>query len=244
MSRSLLFHCMLGLVSLLMPTTSLAGIIHIYDFATDLSDQLGGPNIIGLGGTVQNGSYNFAANQGLKLVGGLPSPSNYTFVIDFRIDDLNGWRKIVDFKNLTSDEGFYVKAAGQLRWYGGGSEGPLNAIQPNTTVRVALTRDSSSGQVAAYVNGVQHFTEIDINSVGILSPENTIHFLRDDGVEATSGAIDYLAIYDSALSASEVQALGGPTINAVPEPGSIVLGSLVLTAVALHRRYRKQTENQ
>ncbi len=96
-------------------------------------------------------------------------PKRYTFVIDFRIDDLNGWRKIVDFKNLTSDEGFYVKAAGQLRWYGGGSEGPLNAIQPNTTVRVALTRDSSSGQVAAYVNGVQHFTEIDINSVGILS---------------------------------------------------------------------------
>lgn len=239
MSRSVLTCCVLGLLSLLAPNSSHAGIIHIYDFATDLSDQLGGPDLIGLGGTVQNGSYNFGANQGLKLVGGLPSPSGYTFVIDFQIHDLNAWRKIVDFSNLTSDNGFYVKAEGQLRWYGGGAEGPLNAIQPNTTVRVALTRDSLSGQVAAYLNGVQHLTDPDINRVGIIT-DDIVHFLQDDHSEATSGSIDYLAIYDSALTPSEVQALGGPAINAVPEPGSLLLGSFLMTAVAVHRRFRKR----
>ena len=102
------------LVSLLAPSVAFAQVVvggptptHVYSFDTDLSDSAGSIALQSLGGTVTNGAYAFAGNQGLLLLDPAINASTYTIEAWFKFDAVSGYRRILDFRNRTSDTGLY-----------------------------------------------------------------------------------------------------------------------------------------
>ena len=192
-------------------------------------------------GYPDNQGYNFGVNQGLSLPAGAfaegadTNGSRYSIVIDFELDNVSNYRKIIDFKNLTADPGLYV-ISGALRFYTPTSSNSNAVMTANGMKRIVLTRDASSN-VTAYVNGVQQFTFKDTGNAAVGS--TAVNFFRDDrsGGEASAGFVERIAIYDEALSSSKVLALGN-SATAVPEPaaGGLLAGA---AALLLGRRRRR-----
>lgn len=155
----------------------------------------------------------FPKDNGVQLspTTGVISNGTYTIVALFEFDDVSSWRRIVDFKNGTHENGLYVKN-GDLEFYPHeiGSGAPIAA---NTYVQVALTRDSS-GTVVGYVNGVQQFSFADTGNDAVIDSNNTLRFFRDNESgtgccpdEESGGSVARIRLYDSALKASQVAAL-------------------------------------
>jgi hypothetical protein len=205
-----------------------AALVHQYQLDGSFSDDLGGPSLVPAGGTLGPTSYSFGPNQGLSLSNALSDPGNYSIETIFNFSDVLSFRKIIDFKDRTSDSGLYdLNTSVQLVPIAGA--GPANAFVPNVDVSLILTRDGGTGQVVGYINGVQHFSVIDNSSISDFSAANNIiHFFMDDGgTEASAGVVDLIRIYDAPLSASEAAALGG----SIPEPAALptaVIGAAIL----------------
>ena len=216
-----------------------ATLIHDYEFNNSLSDSLGGPSLTSLGGTIGPSSYVFGAQQGLSLSGALTSAQSSTYTVDlsFELDTLSGFRKLLDFKNLSSDNGLYNLNT-NLNYFNF-TTGPTGAFAPGVYARLDLTRDNTTGLVVGYVNGVQQISFTDSTSDAVFnSASNIINFFQDDNVtggrESSSGSVDQIRIYDTALSQSEETALGAPKPNgAVPEPSSLTLVATGLVAAML-----------
>jgi Concanavalin A-like lectin/glucanases superfamily len=219
-----------------------ADLIHDYEFQNTLADSLGGPSLTSLGGTAGPTSYNFGAEQGLSLSGALTPAQAATYTIDmyFEFDTLSGFRKILDFKGLGSDNGVYNLST-DLNYFNF-SFGPNGAFTPGTFARVDLTRDNSTGVVVGYVNGVQQISFTDSTSDAVFNAANNIiNFFQDDNVtggrESSAGSVKQIRIFDTALSASEIAALG-----TVPEPSSVVMiaTGLVCTGLRTLRSRRRR----
>lgn len=207
-----------------------------YLFQNTLADSLGGPSLVSLGGTLGSGIYTFGADQGLSLSGALPGnqDADYSIYLDFEFGTLGGYRKILDFKNLTSDNGLYNLST-DLNYFDF-SFGPNGAFTPGTFAQVVLTRDNSTGLVVGYVDGVQQISFTDTTSDAVFNAANNIiNFFQDDDVtggrESSSGSVTEIRIYDGALTASEVADL-----SSVPEPTSLVLAGAGLLLCLLGRR--------
>jgi hypothetical protein len=214
-----------------------ASLIHDYTFQNTLADSLGGPSLTSLGGTLGAGTYTFGAEQGLSLSGALTASqaANYSVYMDFDFDDLTGYRKILDFKNLASDNGLYDLST-DLNYYNF-SFGPSGAFTAGIFAQVVLTRDSVSGLLTGYVNGVEQIQFTDTTSDAVFNAANNIiNFFEDDAVtggrESSSGAVSEIRIYDGALTASEVTALS----TTVPEPISLVLTGTGLLLCVVRRK--------
>lgn len=207
---------------------------HLYDLNNTLADSMGGPDLVSFGGSLTASEYQFGANQGLSLSGVLGSV--YTIDTVVALDEVGGYRKLVDFKALGSDNGFYL-LFGQLNFYPVDT-GSANTI-PNQWARFTLTRDAA-GLTSGYVNGVQQWQFDDNGSqlATFSAAGNVAHFFIDDFVtaqgEASAGKVDYIALYDTALSAAEVG-----QISAVPEPTSYAMMLAGLAGLALWTKRRK-----
>jgi hypothetical protein len=242
-------HLVLGFLSMStafawMGTAQAATLTHDYDLKTSLSDIKGGESLVSGGGTLSAAGYAFGPNQGLTLSNSIV-PSSYTVFLDFSFADTAGYRKIVDFKDLASDNGLY-NLNGKLNLYidGDVAESATPTITANTPLKLALTRNAS-GQTSTYLNGVQQFSFLGIsNSIrqeSVFTAANSIiNFFNDDSVtsfgEASSGLVSRISIYDGALSAADASVLtGGAASTAVPEPFTIV-GTLIGGTAALRMR--------
>lgn len=213
---------------------------HLY-LLNDASDSLGGPALTGLGGTFgasaygQTG-YSFGANQGLSVSGAVGA-AVYTVDFAVELDDVNGYKRLVDFQNLSSDSGLYNLNSTLDFFPVVNSAAAFTAGQP---ARVTITRDAA-GEFIGYVNGVEQIRFADTGNLATFSgPSQIAYFFRDDNAvtnEAGSGFVDYIRIYDVALSAAEVAALASP----VPEPATWALmacGLVPVASVVARRRRR------
>ncbi len=208
-------------------------VTHIYELDGSYSDSLGGPALSPLGGTLNPTNYSFAANQGLTLSNGLVDPANYSIETIFNFTTLSGFRKIVDFKNRTSDNGLYDLNTA-LNFFPV-TTGPAGAFSAGVNAHLVLTRDGVTKLVTGYVNGVSQssFSFTDSSDFAVFTgPSNIAQFFIDDpgtGGEASAGVVDRIRIYDGVLSGAQVTALfnGGPPpglpINGVPEPSAMVM---------------------
>lgn len=182
--------------------------IHEYHFRGDYTDDYGGPPLTGHGGSFVAGGYQFGPNQGLSGDGILPG-SVYTADFVFSFDALDGWKKILDYKDLGTDEGFYtfgdhiqfVVVAGSVFADG------TTPITTGTQLQVTITRDAA-GQVTGYLNLAQEFTFTDSAGVAELAGPGASFFIDDNATgmgEAAGGTVRRIRIYDVALTQAELQ---------------------------------------
>ena len=124
----------------------------------------------------------------------------------FRFNDVSSYKRIIDFKNGTSDRGLY-NYSGKLHFYSSAT-GNTTAIAAGTYVQVVLTRDALKN-VVGYLNGIQEFSFADTGDDALIDAANTLRFFKDDGGESSAGAVARIRLYDGALTANEVAALDG-----------------------------------
>ncbi|MEO8596809.1 MAG: LamG-like jellyroll fold domain-containing protein [Candidatus Solibacter sp.] len=229
-AKGLIFALLLGAGS-----SFAATLTHDYLLQNTLADSLGGPDLTSLGGTIGPTGYTFAQQQGLSLSNAFTGGqnANYSIYLNFAFDVTTGFRKILDFKALGSDNGLYNLDT-TLNFYNI-TTGPAGAFAPGVFAQVVLTRDGS-GNVVGYVNGVQQISFADTSSAAVFDAANgIINFFQDDGVtggrESSGGVVTEIRIYDGALTAEEV---GG--LTAAPEPASLALAGAGLALCVLGRR--------
>ena len=133
-----------------------------------LAEANGGPPLVSYGGTLSNG-YHFGVNKGLSL-SGTGAFDSYSIDIHFYFDSVNasfnGYQRILDFKNRTSDSGLY-SLNGSLVLFassyqpGDPSAGSTTRVFTNGTMADLLVTRNASGLFSAYVNGNLAFSVMD-----------------------------------------------------------------------------------
>ena len=119
-------------------------------------------------------------------------PDNYSLVLLAEFDQTTLVSKLIDFKNLTSDNGLYTNN-GALSFFDNlaATGGILNVV-PGDYVQIVLTRDGASDLVTAYTDGVQAFSFTDTTDLAVIddpnSPNEFLHFFIDDGMTTHSRA--------------------------------------------------------
>jgi hypothetical protein len=123
--------------------------------------------------------------------------------------------------------------------------GPAGAFAANTLARLVITRDAITNAFVGYVNGVQQITFVDSGSLAVFS-NNIAHFLRDDSPgqgEVAGGLLSTIAIYEGALTAQEVAALGGAgtPIIPIPVPTPALLPGLIGLGLGVLKKRKTET---
>ncbi len=221
---------------LLLPAMQLQAQQRIYNLNGSFADVNGGPSLspIGSGVLTANG-YTFGVNQGLSLTGVVGS--TYTIALRFSFDAVTGYRRIIDYKNRSSDTGVY-NYAGQAEFFPY-LLAPNVVYAPGQLALSIFTRDAA-GLFSAYVDGVPQYSFLDTQNDAIVDASNTVIFFQDDLVvanEASSGFVNYIATWDRALTAQEAGAFLQPGV--VPEPASLALVAVGLAGVLAVVRRRK-----
>lgn len=194
-----------------------------YDFTSSLNEINGnGPSLSVLGnngiyvedtleeiGSATKFVYRFEENSGVQFdntAAGNFLGESYTIEIYFVFDYLNSWKRVVDWKNRTTDYGAYV-FNGQLNFYPFiySSEAPVVAEEYTYYV---ITRDSSTTQTLIYTDAVVQIEITDNGGDALLNEDNVLNFFHDDLIvagEASSGAVAMLKLYNYALDSNAIQ---------------------------------------
>lgn len=223
------------------PGADAASLIRDYQFSGNLSDSLGGPALVSGGGVLATNGYLFDQNTGLSLSNWDPTGQGDDYAIEMylTVDSetmaASDYQKMIDFKNRTSDDGFYLVDRElpdyRLTFFGANVGNGPDAFFPDTFHHLVLSRDSlGSGTLSAWLDGqLQWSAAADSNSVAD-APGNILYFLRDEGLqfrENPAGYVDFLRIYDGGVSQAEVDAM----VAGLPQYGSLEVSVDKLTGV-------------
>ncbi len=129
----------------------------------------------------------------------------YTIELYFVFDNLSSWKRVIDWKNRTTDNGAYVYN-GQLNFYNYIYSGEAPVLAGEYTYYI-VTRDGASKALKIYTDAKVEIEFNDINNEGVLSADNVLNFFHDDlpvPNEASSGAVAMLNIYDYALDTNTI----------------------------------------
>lgn len=232
------FQSLIAAALLCAASNSHAALIHQFNLNGSLADSVTNKSLVSLGGTLGATGYTFGANQGLRLdaqLGGV-----YTIDMVFHFDTFGSYGRILNFTNLVGDDGFY--AQGHIfRVFG--TTGPVSGnggyLPTNVDSRMTVTRDAAD-MFKVYQDGQLVLSVSDPNNITDFG-NNIAYFFRDNnggnGNEANPGAVDYIRIYNTALSAAEVQQLP-PVTAEVSEPATFGLLGAGLAMAGLTRRRR------
>ena len=188
-----------------------------------VDSQGNAPDLAHFGGILDNnGRYVFDANQGLETQIPAENSSNYSIELKFRPDSLPlGDQKLLDFNRGESAEGLYVNGRRLVYRTGDSSTSffntpflfPSGSFRPPTNI--TLTRSDSS-PLTVYVDGeLFHTFPLEApsgNTIGVFengaNPSDALsaRFFIDDraGQDSGPGYVDFIRIYDRALTAEEV----------------------------------------
>ncbi|NBZ89727.1 LamG-like jellyroll fold domain-containing protein [Stagnihabitans tardus] len=210
---------------------------------TTATDSLGHTTATETGaGTVGSGSYNFGLADGLDLNFGT-ALSSWSLVLRANLDDMSGWRRVLATDvplasgGFVSDEGLYFRD-GNLNYCCGGYGSSTTTTAANTDFVLAVVFDGSLSKV--FLNGALQFSFPSGAAAHLPHATDMLRLFNDQVSytdEEASGKMDYLEIYDGALTDSEVLARTGP-MAAVPLPATGLLLAGALAGLAALRRKR------
>lgn len=194
-----------------------------YDFTNSLSEVKGnGPVLTILGtegvfvedtlGEVNDAKkwvYRFEKNSGFQFdntAAGNFLGENYTIELYFVFDELNSWKRVVDWKNRKTDYGAYVYN-GELNFYPYiySNEAPVVAGEYTYYV---ITRDAETKELLIYTDAKAEIAITDNAGDGLLDSDNVLNIFHDDLVvanEASSGAVALLKLYNYKLDSNAIK---------------------------------------
>ncbi|UCG24569.1 MAG: hypothetical protein JSW55_00785 [Chloroflexota bacterium] len=235
-----------------------AELVHVYELDGNFLDEFGGPSLEpnGSGFLVDGGYMVPEADSGLSLRGVI-NPDSYSIEVVVRLDGfptpsecVSGDKvcsaKIIDFKNLSSDDGLYTPTSDEDAGDGRlqicctiGTDSEEGVIVYGQFNHLVLTRDGDTGLVVGYVNGRPVINIEDTVELAVFSAaDNVVHLLMDDTNfvdDPPLGFVERIRIFDGALSSEEVNALLQIDISIRPssKPSSINARSKGKIPVAL-----------
>jgi len=262
----------IGLLSLgvVLPATAQTPVA-TYQFNNNLlADQLGVTALTAVNPAATNGFvsdtpfgvsrtvYRFAGDQaaaastaalegGLQLnTTGLIPSNSYSVEMVLSLDQVAGYRRLVETQNRASDNGFY-EISGALQQYPQ-TGSALTGFAANTYYDVVLTvSNAANNNVTAYLNATPYFT---VTSTDSNITTNFLNlFLDNNNNEYSNGKIALFRVFDAPLTSGEVATLynnGNPFPNAAPaatpEPGTFALfGAFSGAGLLLARKRRRKT---
>jgi len=159
----------------------------------------------------KEGVWKWPEGTGLRLDGAHaavgPGKGTYTFVMLVRLDAVDGYRKLIHFKDLSDDDGIYVDD-GTLYAYDLDYSDVV--VEPLVWYQIVVTRNATDG-VRIYVDGTRVLRTADPTGTQVLGPDDFLRFLRDDEgtmTEESGGMIARLRIYNGPLTATQIRDLG------------------------------------
>lgn len=165
----------------------------------------------------------FNSDEGVKLdpTSGVVANNQYSVELIYRPASLGSTpRRILDFKNGTSDNGLYTQNGSLL--FRPTATSTTGGLQVDRWTRLLFTR-SSTGAVKAYVNGVEKLSFTDTSSHAVLS--NVLRFFKDNDSggatnEEAAGRVARITLYNEVLLPGDPDFTFGCT--ALPCSGSRV----------------------
>ncbi|MDQ6631531.1 MAG: hypothetical protein M3Y82_07210 [Verrucomicrobiota bacterium] len=202
-----------------------ASLISLYEFNGNFSDSFS--NNVDLveynnASSIFNaGSWTWTAtaNPGGGLIMDLNAPRASLYSIGLRLKfDLtsSGYRKIIDFKNQTADDGLYFYND-SLSFY------PITVggmVSNNTFLDLVITRDGSS-VVSVYANGNSNplftFADSDNRAVAVTNSLARFHLFHDDNTTAgewsPGGTVSEIRVWNHVLAPSEIPGAFGTELT-------------------------------
>jgi OmpA-OmpF porin, OOP family len=195
---------------------------YIYEFKTNFNETSGqGPVLTTLGGKgyfmeeslpelggMKRMVYRFEKNCGLNYdmrKSGLNLKGSYSIEIYFKFDALDSWKRVIDFKNRTSDNGAYI-FNGKLNFYNIATS-PIAPVAAGEYTHYTFTYDANSRMVNIYADGIGKISFYDSQNDAVISP-NELHFFYDDLIvnnEASSGTVAYIKLFDYSVPSEEAK---------------------------------------
>ncbi len=218
-----------------------AALIHQYLFNSDLTDSAGAANGSAFGGaTVAGGvlTLNGASQQYVEFGEYIvPVSGSYTVVLDEQVGAGGFGAGIFELISQGGGPGFYIGFYGPFFRMGDDwSDNTVSYPQDAAWHRIALVVDAAApAESRFYIDGLLAGSVSHTVSTG-LSGTNT-RFGRQYGSHAEyfTGSLDNVRIFDTALSAGEIADLD----SGIPEPSTVALSFLGLTALATVRRRKR-----
>jgi OOP family OmpA-OmpF porin len=148
--------------------------------------------------------YVFQKNSGLQFnnteAKGFLNKS-FTIEIYFKLDELDSWKRVLDFKNRKSDYGSYIYD-GKLNFYDYaiGEKAPVKA---NQYVHYVYSRDFETKVIKMYINGLSKVEFKDPGTEGMLDNDQVLNFFQDDLIanhESSAGSIALIRVYDRVMT--------------------------------------------
>lgn len=198
-----------------------------------------GTSLNGVVATVGGTANRFSLAHGIAANGGGSFVNEYTIVVDMfsPAASRSSWRSIYQTNSTNSNDGEYF-IRGDNNKMGTSDLGyTTSLVAEDRWVRMTIAVDNGSF-FKTYVNGTLFHTHSTSSLDGRYSLDPTVLFFADNDNENASMQIGALAIYDGAMTETEVSALGAVG-TAIPEPSSALLAGLGLGALCLLRRRRR-----
>ncbi len=170
----------------------------------------------------------FPRGGGVSLrTAGLVDPTSHSIVMTFRLADVFGFRRLLDFSGGTSDNGLYMLEGAIDVQDDGGFGLPGSGLRPTngSYVQVAVTSEATlagTQWTVAYLNGTP--VSASITSKAFRLASGTLRLFRDNvrggsPGEESAGALACVLVYDGALSAAEVAQTAADTTRCpAPRP--------------------------
>ena len=189
-----------------------------YDFNNGFQPiESGGPALKPLGQTGQiikepipgsdylsRSIYVFEKNSGLQFnnaeTKGLLSKS-FTVEIYFKFEELDIWKRVIDFKNRKSDYGTYLYHS-KLNFFNFAMSEKA-AVRAKQWVHYVYSRDHETKNIKMYINGTLKLDFKDPDTEGILDADQVLNLFQDDliaGNESSPGSVALIRLYDRVMT--------------------------------------------
>ena len=153
--------------------------------------------------------YRFEKNSGLQFNNVAADNfigENYTIEIYFEFDQLNSWKRVVDWKNRKTDYGAYVYN-GKLNFYNilYSQEAP---VAEGEFTYYVITRDSATKNVLIYTDAEVKIDFTDNNGHALIDQDGVLNFFHDDlqvQNEASAGSVGMLKLYNYTMDSTQIQ---------------------------------------